>query len=156
MEGVAAKPAVAEELVVAGGAVAALPVPFGKVAQLDLENGGLDGVEAGVPADLVVVVAAGHAVGAERAGAGGELRVGGGDEAGVAEGGEVLGGVEAEGGGVAERAGAAGRLARRSPRCAEGLGGVFDQKQPGVVALLRPRSRPSRRTGRRGGRAGWL
>ena len=58
----------AEELVVAGGAVAALLVPLGKVAEFDREDGGLDGVEAGVRADLVVEVAAGHAVGAERAG----------------------------------------------------------------------------------------
>ena len=103
----------AEELVVAGGAVAALLVPFGKVAQLDLENGGLDRVEAGVPADLVVVVAAGHAVGAQRAGVGGELWVGGGDQAGVAEGGEVFGGVEAEGGGSRRASQRAARPAGR-------------------------------------------
>ena len=46
----------------------------------------------------------------------------GGDEACVAEGGEVFGGVEAEGGGVAERA-----YGAIVPRGAEGLGGVFDE-----------------------------
>ena len=60
---------IAEELVVAGGAVAALLVPLGQIAEFDFEDGGLDGVEAGVPADLVVEVAAAHAVGAQHAGA---------------------------------------------------------------------------------------
>ena len=59
-----------EELVVAGGEVAALLVPLREIAEFDLEDGGLDGVEAGVPADFVVEVAAAHAVGAEEADAG--------------------------------------------------------------------------------------
>src|ERR1035441_1262634 len=95
------QPRGAEELVVAGGAIAALLVPLGKVAQFDLENSSLDGVKAGVPADLIVVVAAGHAVGAQGARVGRELRVGLGEKAGVSEGGEVLcGGGAARGGGA--------------------------------------------------------
>ena len=69
-------------------------------------------------------VATTHAVGAEHAGTLGEDVVGGGDEAGVAEGAEVLGGVEGEGGGVAEGTGGG-----RAPACAEGLGGVFNKEE---------------------------
>ena len=118
-----------EELVVAGGVVAALLVPPGEVAELDLEDGGLDGVEAGVPADLVVVVAAAHAVGAEDAGVVVDGGGGGGDEAGVAHGAEIFGGVEAEGGGVAEGAGGSA-----VPGGSEGLGGVFDEEEVVVFA----------------------
>ena len=57
-----------EELIVAGGEGAALLVPLWKVGEFDVEDGGLDGVEARVPADFVVEVAALHAVGAERTG----------------------------------------------------------------------------------------
>ncbi len=91
----------AELGVVGGGEGAASAVAGGDVAEFDFEDGGLEGVEAGVPADLVVEVALAHAVGAEHGGALGEGCVVGGDEAGVAEGGEVFGGVEAEGGDVA-------------------------------------------------------
>src|ERR1017187_6548620 len=123
------QPRGAEELVVAGGAIAAQLVPLRKVAQFDLENSSLDGVKAGVPADLIVVVAAGHAVGAQGARVGRELRAGRGEKAGVSEGGEVLGGVEAERGGGAE-----GACGAATPRCAEGLGGVLDQKKSRAVA----------------------
>ena len=122
-----------EELVVAGGERAAAGVAFRQVLELDLENGGLEGVEAGVPADLVVEVAAAHAVGAEGAGAGVEGRTRGGDEAGIAECGQVLGGVEAEGGGGAERSGRAEGAVGRGPGCAESLGGVLDEDQTGKI-----------------------
>ena len=56
---------VAEELVVTDGVVATLLVPLGKIAKFDLEDSGLQAVEAGVPADLFVIVAAAHSVGAE-------------------------------------------------------------------------------------------
>ena len=65
-------PASLKLLVVEQGELAAAAVAGGDVAQLDLEYGGLQGVEAGVPADLVVEVAAPHAVGAEHGGALGE------------------------------------------------------------------------------------
>ncbi len=119
-----------EELVVAGGEVAAALVPGGQVAEFDLEDGGLEGVESGVPADFVVEVAARHAVGAEGAGAGVEGGGAGGDEAGVAEGGEVFSGVEAEGGGVAE-----GACGDGVPGGAEGLGGVLDEQEAGMLEL---------------------
>ena len=118
-----------EELVVASGVVAALLVPPGEVAEFDLEDGGLDGVEAGVPADLVVIVAAAHAVGAEDAGVVVDGGGGGGDEAGVAHGAEIFCGVEAEGCGVAEGAGGGA-----VPGGSEGLGGVFDEEE--VVVLF--------------------
>ena len=53
----------------------------------------------------------------------------GGEQAGIAKGAEVFGGVEAEGGEVAERSGWSA-----VPGGSEGLGGVFDEEQ--VVALL--------------------
>ncbi len=119
----------AEELVVAGGVVAALLIPLREVAKFDLEDGGLDGVEAGVPADLVVVVAAAHAVGAEDAGVVVDCVGGGGDEAGVAHGAEIFCGVEAEGCGVAK-----GSCGDAVPGGSEGLGSVFDEEE--VVVLF--------------------
>ena len=117
-----------EELVVAGGVVAALLVPPGKVAEFDLEDGGLDGVEAGVPADLVVIVAAAHAVSAEDAGVVVDCGGGCGDQAGVADGAEIFCGVEAEGCGVAEGSGG-----DAVPGGSEGLGSVFDEDEGVVV-----------------------
>ena len=76
-------------------------------------------------ADLVV-----GAVEAERAGRLGDLRVGGGDDAAVAERAEVLGGEEGEGGRRRERArtsvGAAG---------AGRLGGVLEHRHPELLDL---------------------
>jgi hypothetical protein len=108
--------------VVEAGEFAAAGVSGGEVAELDGEDGGLEGVEAGVPADFVVEVTLAHAVGAEHGGALGEVGVAGGDETGVTEGGEVLGRVEAEGGDVSEGSGG-----DALPLRAEGLGGVFDE-----------------------------
>ena len=92
----------AKEGVVAPGDGAAGLVPAVDVFELDLEDGALEAVHAGVPADLVVVVAAAHAVLAQHAGALGQVVGVGGDHAGVARGAQVLGGIEAEGGGIAE------------------------------------------------------
>ncbi len=119
-----------EELVVAGGEGASLLVPGGQIAEFDLEDGGLEGVETGVPADFVVIVAAGHAVGAQGAGVLVELRGARGEEAGVAESGEVFGGIEAESSGVAEGAGGSS-----IPGCAPGLGGVLDEGEVRVLVL---------------------
>ena len=126
----AVRPGGAEELIVAGGEVAALLVPLGKVGEFDFEDGGLDGVEAGVPADFVVEVAALHAVGSEGAGVVVDGGGAGGDEAGVSEGAEILCGVEAEGRGVAE--GSGGDFV---PGGSEGLGCVFDEEE--LVAVLK-------------------
>lgn len=76
----------AEELIVEEGVLASLLVPLGQIAEFDLENGGLDGVKAGVPADLVVIVAAAHAVGAEDAGVVVNRGGSSSDEAGVSHG----------------------------------------------------------------------
>ncbi len=83
-------------------------VPSRHVFELDRKDGALEAVHARVPADLVVVVAAAHAVLAQHAGALGEVVGIGGDHAGIACGAQVLGGIEAEGGGVAQ-------ARRRSP-----------------------------------------
>ena len=76
----------AEELIVDECVFAALLIPLGQIAEFDLEDCGLDGVKARVPADLVVIVAAAHAVGAEDAGVVVDRRGSGGDEAGVSHG----------------------------------------------------------------------
>ena len=147
---VAVRPALRKSLVVAGGELAAALVAGGEVAELDFEDGGLDGVEAGVPADLVVEVARRMPWARSertRSSSGGGA---GGDEAGVAEGGEVFGGVEAEGGGVAEG-------------CRRGLPFQVAPKAWAASSMMARlwlvgewlRARPCRRTGRRGGRAGW-
>ena len=117
-----------EERVVATGNVVAGMVPGVDVAELDGEDGALEAVHAGVPADFVVVVAAAHAVLTEHFGALGEVAGVGGDHAGVACGTEVFGGIEAEGGDVAEGSGF-----DSTPLGAPGLGGVFDERE---VALL--------------------
>ena len=126
---------VQKQLVIAGGKVAALLIPGCDVAEFYLQYGGLQGVEPGVPADLVVEVAASHAVGAQRAGVGRQRRGARGEQAGVAHGGEVFGGVEAEGSSIAERASGSGIPAREIPAGSEGLGGVFDQQEAGVILL---------------------
>ena len=92
---------VKERVVTLGDGAAGL-VPVVDVLELDLEDGALEAVHAGVPAQFVVVVAAAHAVLAQHAGALGQLVGVGGDHAGVAGGAEVLGGIEAEGGGIAQ------------------------------------------------------
>lgn len=93
---------VAEELVVAGGVVAALLVPLGKIAEFDLEDGGLKAVETGVPADLFVIVAATHSMGAKDSCVVVDLRGVGGDQACVTHSAEIFCGIEAEGCCVAE------------------------------------------------------
>ena len=128
-DGGAGEAGVLQELVVAGGEMAALLIPAGEVAEFDFEDGGLERVEAGVPADLIVVVATGHAVGTHAAGVGVECGGGGGDEACVAHGAEVFGGVKAEGGEIAEGSGGDG-----VPCGSEGLGGVFDEEE--IVLVL--------------------
>ena len=109
-------------------------VPGGEVFEFDLEDGGLEGVEAGVPADFVVEVAATHAVGSEHAGALVNFRGRRCQEAGIAEGGEVFGGVEGEGGGVSEGSGG-GEGAVQVPGGSEGLGGVFDEEETGGLSF---------------------
>ena len=101
-----------EELVVAGGELAAALVPGGEVLEFHFKDGGLQGVEAGVPAELVMEVAAAHAVGAQHAAALLKLGGAGGEEASIAKGGEILGWVEGEGGGVSEGSGGGGGAVR--------------------------------------------
>ena len=105
----------------------------------DAQPGGLQLVEARVVADLGVEHAVLGAVGAKPPGGGGELVVVGDDRAPVAEAAQVLGGEEAEGGGVAERSGHACRRAR-----AGGLRGVLEHAQAvrlGELAQLGHRRR---------------
>ena len=118
-----------EQLIVAVGKCCAAAIPGREMAEFYGEDGGLHAVEPRVPADLVVGVAAAHAVGAEHAGALCELGGGGGEETGVTGGAEIFGGIEAEGGGVAERAGGPA-----GPGGAEGLGGVFEEQQIVLLA----------------------
>ncbi len=134
---------------VAPGHRAAGLVPAVDVLELDVENGALEAVHARVPADLVVVVAAAHAVLAQHLYPLGQFVGIGGDHAGVARGAQVLGGIKAEGGYIAQPAGF-----YAVPFRAPGLGGVFDQLQS-VFPPKTGKSGPNRRTGRKDGRAGW-
>ena len=118
-----------KEMVVTDGMVAALLIPPGQIAELNLKDGGLDGVEAGVPADLLVIVAVAHAVGAKDAGVVIDGGRGGGDEAGVSHGAQIFCGIEAEGGCVAQCSGG-----DAIPCGSKGLGGVFDEQEV-VVSL---------------------
>src|ERR1035438_2898882 len=129
-----------KKAVVALGRLAAGLVPALDVLELDGEDGALEAVHAGVPADLIMVVAALHAVLAESADPLGQLAGIGGDHAGVAGGAQVLGGIKAEGGDVAEAPGF-----HSVPLGAVGLGGVFDELE---LALTSD-------TGKRGP-VGWL
>src|SRR3569833_2316758 len=107
-------------------------VPARDVFEFDFEDGALEAVEAGVPSEFVVVVAAAHSVLAKHAGAFGDVVVTGGDDAGVSGGAEVLGGVEAEGSGVAEGAGGFA-----VPFGTPGLSGVFEDIEASVAADFR-------------------
>jgi len=104
-------------------------LPIGKVSQLDAEDGGLDFVEAAVPARLGAAIFFGLAVVAKDTNARGEFGRIGYDHAGVAVGTEIFRGIKTEAGGVGERAGAAAFVGG-----ADGLGVVFDN---GQVARLR-------------------
>ena len=59
------KPRVTKELIVPRSQFAALLVPLRQITQLHLENRRLEAVQPRVPANLVVIVAAAHAVGAQ-------------------------------------------------------------------------------------------
>ena len=117
-----------EERVIAAGDGAAELVPAVDVLELDGEDGALETVHAGVPADLVVVVAAAHSVLAQHAGALGDFIGVGGDHASIACSAEIFGGIKTEGGGIAERT----RM-HALPFCAPGLRGIFDELE---VALF--------------------
>src|SRR5580658_268625 len=79
-------------------------VPALDVFELYRKDRGLDTVQTGVPADLVVTVPASHAVLSKGADAFGQRFRVGGDHAGVAGSAQVLGGIEAEGGNLAQPA----------------------------------------------------
>ena len=93
------------------------------------EDGALEAVHARVPAHLVVVVAAAHSVLAQHLHPLGQLVGVGRHHAGVARRAQVLGGIKAEGGGVAQRA-----RFHSLPLRAPGLGGVFNQLQPMLLS----------------------
>ena len=102
-----------------GAAAGVLPV---EVRQLGPQDCRLNLVQAAVHADLVADVVLLPAVLAQRGDADGERRVGNGDGPAIAKRAEVFGRIEAEGGGVAERADA---LPVQSG--AVGLGAILDQ-----------------------------
>src|ERR1700694_5778732 len=96
-----------QEMVVGGGQFAAALVPLLDMAPLDAENCALGGAHAGVPANLLMVVAAGRAVITQALHMLARLKVRGGCGSGVAKCAEVLGRVKAEGGGTAKGSGVA-------------------------------------------------
>src|SRR5207253_11388946 len=109
-----------EQDVVTSGGFPALARPGVEMPDLDAQDGGLDGIEPRVEADLVVVVLGLHAVDAGSGQLATEHRVVGRHESAVAETAQVLGRVEAEGRRLAEAAGAASPVGG-----ADGLGRVF-------------------------------
>jgi len=113
-----------EKPLVFGGVRLAGALPIGKMAQLDAEDGGLDFVEAAVPAGLGAAIFFGLAVVAKGTNARGEFGRIGYDHAGVTVGAEIFCGIKTNASGVAERASAAAFVG-----CADGLGVVFDDGQ---------------------------
>ena len=105
-----------------------------EVAQLDLEDRRLQRVEAVGAGGQLVVVAGALAVRAQQPHLGVELGVVGDQGAAVAPAAEVLGRVEAEAAGVAERADAGGPV-----EGAVGLAGVLDHGDPALAAELEDR-----------------
>ena len=113
-----------EKAIVFSGVGLAGALPIGKMAQFDAEDGGLDFIEAAVPAGLAAAIFFGLAVIAKGANSRGEF---GGicyDHAGVAVGAEIFGGIKTDAGGVAEGAGAAAFVGG-----ADGLRVVLDDGQ---------------------------
>ena len=126
-----------KQRVVAPGRGVAGMVPAGDVLELDVEDGALKAVHARVPAQLVVVVAAAHAVLAQHFYPLGQFIGVGGDHARFAGGAEVLGGIKAEGGNLAKGAGL-----YAVPFGAPGLGGVFNELEP-IASPRREKARQS-------------
>src|SRR6266446_679012 len=89
---------------VLGGVGLARALPIRKMAKFDAQNGSLDFVQAVVPARLATEVFRRLAVVAQRSNALGELRGIRNDHARVAVSAQILCGIEAEAGGIAERA----------------------------------------------------
>ena len=94
------------------------------VGEFDAEEGGLEGVEAEVAADSLVMVFGLHAMDSKDAGFFRKGRVVGGQQAGVAKGSEIFAGKEAV---AAEVPDAAGRFAFIGR--AEGLSGIFNDEK---------------------------
>ena len=103
------------------GAGAAGFVPSFYVFQFHAQDGSLHGIEAAVPSHFFVDVAARAAVIAQAAQVRGHLGIVGGDQSGLAVGAEIFCGIETEGGGHAQAAGAFS-----VPGGADGLRSIFD------------------------------
>src|SRR3984885_768456 len=99
-----------------------LGVPVVDEAELHQQNRGLQSVHAAVPTDLIVIVATTHSMHPQEADPFSDGIQSGCDHAGVSAGTEILGGVEAESGRVAQSA----RLAP-IPAGSERLGSILDQ-----------------------------
>src|SRR5439155_19122549 len=121
----------AKELAVPRRVRAAARGPPREVRRLHAKDGGLQRVHPEVRADEMVVVLRIHSVRAQQARAPREAIVVGRDEAGVAEGAEIL---AREKGEAAERADAAGRT--RSVRRADRLRGILDDWDAGALRRL--------------------
>ena len=103
------------------GPLATSLAPAIEVGEFDLENGGLDGVDAKIATDQGVEVAWFHAVIPEGPHFGSEGVAVADDHSCIAEGSEVFGGVEGEPAGLADGTGGSEGVAG-----AEGLSGVFE------------------------------
>src|SRR5208337_1144721 len=103
----AAETCLLETMIVGGGDRTAALVPLADVAQFYAEHRALDGVHAGVPANLVVIVAASGTVIAQPLHVLAYLRGGCRGGTCVAKCAQVLGGIKAEGGSAAKGSGVA-------------------------------------------------
>src|ERR1039457_3263805 len=115
------QPGLGKQPVVGCGVLLAALVPVRDVSELHAQHRCLNSVHASVPAEFVMVVAPRTAMVAELPHVLGYLRTVRGDDASVSVSAEVLGGIETEGGGYAERARAAS-----APLGANRLGSVLD------------------------------
>ena len=103
---------------------ASLEGPGLEIAELDAKDGGLDGIESRVEADLVVMVLGLHAMDPQPSQGSAQEWVIGRHHPTIAEAAQVLGGVEAERGGLAEPAGPASLVGRT-----DRLGGILQHEQ---------------------------
>ena len=95
------------------GQKAALGVPVVDEAELHQQDRGLQGIQAAVPTDFIVVVATVHSMRPQESDSFSDGIQSGCDHPGVAAGAEILGGVEAESGRVAQ--GSRLRPSQRAP-----------------------------------------
>ena len=113
-----------QKMIVGCRDLAAALVPLLDETQFDAQHRALDSVHAGVPANLLVVVAAGRTVIPQPLHVLAHIKVHGGRGSGIAKCAEILGWVKAEGRGASQGSGMA-----PIPCGSKGLRGIFDDHE---------------------------